>query len=296
MRGTRARGHRGTGPRALAVLCFGAAVPLCPAFAQSWRTVTSARQLQGERDLTVSIQYGAGRFRLGPAAGNQLYRMELRYDEDKFIPVREYDVATPSIRLGVRTRDGARVSLREMRRGEQPPSLTVSLSPDVPLVLDMQLGAVEAVVDFGGLAVRRATYHTGASQTHLRWSRPNPIQCEELQLSAGAAQFTASDLGNSNCDRVRFEGGLGEITLDFTGSWRRSMEASVDMGVGSLQLRLPRDVGVAVTVNRFLASFDGAGFDKRGNTYYSPNYENARHRLTLRVNTSIGGIEVAWIE
>lgn len=266
-----------------------------PAFAQSWRTVTSARQLQGERELTVNVQYGAGRFRLGPATGNQLYRMELRYDEDKFVPVREYDVATPSVRLGVRSREGSRVSMRD-RRGDPPPSMTVGLTPDVPLTLRMELGAVEAVIDLGGLAIRRAEYHTGASQTRLRWSRPNPIPCEALEMGAGAAEFTASELGNSNCERVTFDGGLGDITLDFSGSWRRSMEASVDMGVGSLQLRLPRDVGIAVTVNRFLASFDGAGFNKRGNTYYSPNFETARHRLTLRVNTSIGGIEVAWIE
>jgi hypothetical protein len=264
-------------------------------FAQSWRSVTSARQLHGERELTVNVQYGAGRFTLGPATNGQLYRMELRYDEDKFIPVREYDMATPSIRLGVRSREGSRVTMRDTRRGEQPPFMDVALTPEVPLSLVMELGAVQAEIEMGGLAIQRAAYHTGASQTRFRWSRPNPIPCEELSLRAGAAEFTATQLGNSNCDRISFEGGLGDVTLDFSGSWRRSMEASVEMGIGALQLRLPRDIGVAVTVSRFLASFDAAGFTKRGNTYYSPNYSDARHRLTLNVNTSIGGIEVAWI-
>jgi hypothetical protein len=295
MLGTAARGHGGTGRRILAL-----AVPLflcapVPLLGQSWRSITSARQLHGERELTVNVRYGAGRFTLGPGTGSQLYRMELRYDEDKFIPVREYDVATPSIRLGVRSREGTRVSMGNTRRGEQPPFLDVLLTPDVPLVIDMELGAVQAEIEMGGLAIQRASYHTGASETRFRWSRPNPVPCEDLTLRAGAAEFTATQLGNSNCERVSFEGGLGEVTLDFSGSWRRSMIASVNMGIGSLQLRLPRDVGVAVTVSRFLASFDAAGFTKRGNTYYSANYNESRHRLTLDVNTSIGGIEVSWI-
>ena len=273
---------------------FFALVP--PLAAQSWRTVTSARQLHGERELNVTIQYGVGRFRLGPASSSQLYRMELRYDEDRFIPVREYSAAAHSITLGVRGREGTRVSIRDTRRSEQTPSMDVALTPDVPLVLEMNLGAVEAAVELGGLAVRRATYRTGASESRLHWSAPNPVACEELRMEAGAAEFTASGLGNSNCAALRFDGGLGEITLDFNGSWRNSMDASVNMGIGSLQLRLPRNVGVAVTVSRFLASFDGAGFTKRGNTYYSPNYNESRQRLTLHISTSIGGIEVAWID
>lgn len=264
------------------------------ASAQSWRTVTSARQLHGERELAVNIRYGAGHVTLRPAATGQLYRMELRYDEDKFIPVREYDPATPSITLGIRSREGSRVSLRDGRRSGETPSLDVMLTPDIPLLLVLEMGAVQADVELGGLAIQRAEYHTGASETRLRWSQPNPVPCDELVMRAGAAEFHALQIANSNCERVSFEGGLGEITLDFTGSWRRSMDASVEMGIGSLNLRLPRDVGVAVTVSRVLASFDAAGFTKRGNTYYSANYNDARHRLTLRVSTSLGGIDVAW--
>jgi len=262
--------------------------------AQSWRTVTSARQLHGERELQVNVRYGAGRVTLRPAPTGQLYRMELRYDEDKFIPVREYDLATPSITLGIRSRDAARVSMREGRRSGETPSLDVALTPDIPLSLVIELGAVEADLELGGLAIHRAEYHTGASESRLRWSEPNPVPCAELVMRAGAAEFQALQIANSNCELVSFEGGLGEVTLDFTGTWRRSMDASVGMGIGSLSLRLPRDVGVAVTVSRVLASFDAAGFTKRGNTYYSANYNDARHRLTLRVSTSLGGIDVAW--
>jgi predicted membrane protein len=114
-------------------------------------------------------------------------------------------------------------------------------------------------------------------------------------MEAGAAEFHVSDIANANCRRVRFQGGVGEVTLDFSGEWRQSMDADVDVSNGSLNLRLPRDVGVVIRLSRFLASFESAGFVKRGRAYYSSNYESARHRLTLDINATIGGVDVAWV-
>lgn len=280
-----------------AFVCLAAAAPRSAA-AQTWRTITSARQLHGEREMAVHVQYGAGRFRLSPGTGGELYRMEMRYDEDTFIPVREYDPAVPSVRLGLssRERSGVHVSLGDRRRdGENPPTLDVALTPDIPLTLTLEMGAVEAVADLGGLALRRVTYRTGASATHVTFSRPNPVECEALTIEAGAAEFRADDIANANCARVTFRGGVGKVSLDFGGSWRRSMTGDVTVGIGSLSLRLPRDVGVEVRLNRFLASFDAAGFEKRGGAYYSGNFNSARYRLVLDVNATFGGVEVAWI-
>jgi hypothetical protein len=273
-----------------------AILPPCHLAAQSWRTLSSARQLHGETDARVHVQYGAGRFRLSPGTSGELYRMELRYDEDKFIPLREYEAGTGTLNLGVRARDGQgiHVSLGDRRREGPVPSFDLSLNPDIPLSLEMELGAVEADVELGALALRRASYRTGASRTHLRFSRPNPIACEELEMEAGAAEFRADDLANANCARVSFRGGVGEVTLGFGGTWRRSVAADVNVGIGSLHLRLPRDVGVAVRLSRFLASFDAAGFEKRGNMYYSANFNSARYRLNLDVNASLGGVDVVW--
>lgn len=262
--------------------------------AQNWQTITSSRQRHGETELTVEVDYAAGRFRLGPGAAGTLYRMEMRYDEERFSPVREFDADANVLRLGVRSRGGARVSLGDRRRSGVTPSFDLTLTPDIPISLGIDLGAAESEVELGGLALRNLRYRTGASQSRVSFSRPNPVSCDELVMEAGAAEFEAIELANANCRRVTFRGGVGEVTLDFTGDWRQSVDAEVDVSIGSLTLRLPRDVGVAIRVNRFLASFESAGFTKRGNTYFSANYERTRYRLTLRVDATIGGIDVAW--
>lgn len=272
------------------------AAPAAPAAAQTWRTLTSARQVRGEAELTVDVTYGAGRFSLSPGSSRTLYRMEMRYDEDRYTPVHEYDADASVVRLGVRGRGGSRVSLGDRRRRSDVASFDLRLSPDVPLTLNLDLGAVQADVELGGLEIRRATYRTGASESRLRFSQPNLASCDLLQLEAGAAEIHVRSLANANCRRVTFHGGVGEVQLDFSGSWRQSMEADVDVGIGSLTLGLPRDVGVSIRLNRFLASFDEAGFVKRGQTYYSENYDRARYRLTLHINATLGGIDVNWLD
>jgi len=159
----------------------------------------------------------------------------------------------------------------------------------------MELGAAESDVELGGLSILAVRYRTGASETRLRFSTPNRVACDELVLEAGAAHLDALQLANANCERVVFDGGVGGVTLDFTGTWQRDLRADIDVGIGSLTLRLPQDVGVSIRLSRFLASFDRAGFTKRGDTWYSGNWNRARHHLTMDVNAAIGGVDVTWV-
>ncbi len=275
---------------ALAALAAAAAPGLA---AQNLQTLTSARQVGGETALTVHVSYAAGRFTLAPGAAGELYRMDLRYDGDKFTPVRSYDAGSGVLRLGLKSL--GHVSYSGRHEGKEVPSLRLALTPDVPLTLDIDLGAAEANVELGGLALRHVRYETGASKTEVRFSRPNPVACDTLSFQAGAAEFDALALGNAHCRQIVFDGGLGAVNLDFTGDWRGDADADLHVQVGTLSLRLPRDLGVQISLARFLASFDQSGFTKRGDVYYSDNYATATHHLSVNVESAIGGIQVEWV-
>jgi hypothetical protein len=280
-------------PRGVSLLLAAALVAAAsPAGAQTWRTLTSARQRHGEIALTVHVNYAVGEFRLAKSASGTLYRMDLRYDERRFAPVRAYDPDESLLVVGLRALSrGVEFSRTS---GALAPSLELALSPDIPLALDLDLGAARSRVDLGGLAYRRVRLRTGASETEVHVSRPNPGPCDELRLEAGAATLRAWNLGDTNCRKVRFEGGVGEVTLDFSGSWREAMEAELTVALGSLTLLLPRDAGVAVRMSRFLASFERKGFVRRGDVYYSSGYDQAERRLTLDVRATFGGVDVVW--
>jgi len=282
-----------TAARPLILLAAAALAAAPPLGAQSWRTLTSARQRHGETQLAVSVNYVAGDFRLTAAPEGTLYRMDLRYDEDRFTPLREYDAAGAHLLLGVRGRSG-HIDVVDRHKGDPVPSLDLELAPDIPLALDLDLGAVRSQVDLGGLALQSLRYRTGASETTLRFSRPNTVPCSELRLEAGAAAFHAWSLGNANCRSVHFEGGVGDVTLDFGGTWQGVVDADLNVAIGTLTLMLPRDAGVAIHLSRLLASFDQSGLQRRGDTYYTAGYESARRRLVLDVSAAFGGINVVW--
>jgi uncharacterized protein DUF2154 len=282
------------GARPAAALALAALLAAGAAEAQTMRSVTSARQLSGERRLDVEVQYGAGHLRVEPARAGSglLYRLEMRYDQDHFQPLTTYERESGRLRLGLegRRRRGGDMRVDREHRAE------VTLSPQVAMDLELEFGAGEAEVELGGLALENLQLSTGASETTVRFSEPNRVAARRVAIEAGAAEIRVEKLGNARAERFEFEGGLGEAVLDFSGAWSRSATASVEMGIGSLTLRLPRGLGVRITKDSFLTSFDAPGMTKRGNAWYSRDYEDARHKLDLSIDAAIGSIEIDWID
>lgn len=253
---------------------------------QDWRTITSRRQLGEEDLLRVEVQYGAGRFEVGSGSGSTLYRANLRYDSEVFRPRIAYQ--TGLLKLGL---DDLKVRGRNLRSGH----LQLDLSRDVPLELKFEFGAARANIDLGGMRIRQARIATGASETDLTVSTPNTEACRLLEIEVGAAQFRATRLANLNAERLTLAGGVGEVTLDFTGEWQQNMLADIKMGLGSLTLRVPRGLGLRVRKGGLLVGFDSQGLVKRGDVYYSENWDDAENRLTVNVDAALGSVRVTWV-
>jgi len=256
--------------------------------AQNWRTVTSARQVSGENSLDVEVKYAAGTFRVRPASGDVLYRMKLKYDEDNFEPVNEF--RNGRLRLGI---DGTGNNVK-ISKGEAG-NLDLDLARDVPMDLNLEFGAVRAELDLGGLALTDLRVATGASETRLDVSEPNPVSLGRVRMQVGAAQFYANQLGNLNAERIELDAGVGDIQLDFTGEWQRDAIVSVDMGVGSLELTFPEGLGVKLEKDSFLTKIDAQEMVKRGDTYYSTNWDEADRKIEVEVDAAFGKISVDWV-
>lgn len=255
--------------------------------AQDWRTITSLRQFKNEGALNVDVEYGAGRLFITPAAANALYKATLRYDARAFRPVAQYQDG--KLRVGI---EGGSIKGRNMKSGR----LDLALSTRLPLDLDLKFGAVQANMELGGMKIRSAHIQTGASETDIAVNKPNSEKCTLLKIEVGAADFHAAGLGNLSCEMVDVDGGVGDVVLDFNGAQRGNVNIDVDMGLGSLTLRVPRGLGVQVTKTGFLASFDSQGLVKRGNVYYSENWDKAGIRAYFNIDAAFGAVKVVWVE
>jgi hypothetical protein len=255
---------------------------------QSWRNVTMSRQLAGEEAVEVRIRFGAGRLTIEPGEAGALYRMRLRYDEESFEPVANYDGGR--LDLGV---ESTRHKFRWGKKDKQ--EMELSLTRDVPLDLDLEFGAVRADIDLGGIQMTALDLDTGASESRIDFSEPNPVRMSEASLEVGAADFHVNHLGNLNAQEITVDAGVGNVVLDFRGEWQGDADVSVDMGLGALELRFPEGLGVKLEKDTFLTSLDSEGLVKRKDAYYSLDWEEAEHRVTVSVDAAFGSIDVVWV-
>lgn len=258
-------------------------------FGQSWRTVTMSRQLSGESDMDVRIRYGAGRLSIESAEPGALYRMHLRYDEETFEPVARYsghrlDLGVESIRNHI-----------DWPKDRDSGEMELFLAPNVPMDLDLEFGAVRADLDLGGLQMTGLDVSTGASESRIDISELNPIRMGRASFEAGAADFHVRNLGNLNAEAISVDAGVGNVVLTFTGDWRTDADVSVDMGLGALELRFPEGLGVRLVRDTFLTSLDSEGLVKRGDSYYSVDWDDAPYRVTVKVDAAFGSIDVVWV-
>ncbi len=267
---------------ALAVLV---AVSSPPALAgQDVVTFLASRQLASEEALQVRIDFAAGQLGLQAGPTGELYRMQLVYDEAGGTPTHEY--VDGQLRVGIDH------STRVSRRGEGESRLDLRLTPDLPVDLTMNFGAIRGEIDLGGIPLRLLELATGASAFDLRVSRPNPIALEKAQIRVGAASLTARELGRLNARVLDVEAGIGEVKLDLEGLALAETELRVSMGMGSLEIGVPRGTGIRIERSTFLTRLNSPPMVQRAGAHYSTDWDTAEQRVTIELSAAIGRVTV----
>lgn len=312
--GTRGPGGGGRRGRAAAALRALLAAGLLLAGAapaadgQEWREFRAARQAAGIGSLEIEVIYGVGRLEVGTTSGSLLYDARLRYDRERFTPVRGWRAEGPEGHLLValtsssEAEAGRRIRLDEFdldldfddlkRLGDSRGRLDLGLHPDVPIDLTLAVGAAESRLELGGLSLTSLDVATGASRMRISFDVPNRGRMGRMTLKAGAADFRAEGLGNARFERFRFEGGVGDVVLDFSGDWEEDATVSISMGLGQLALRVPSELGVSVRRRSVLAAFDASGFTKVDGAYRTSNWDGAEHRLEIDLEAAFGAVTI----
>ena len=268
--------------------------PLDAAIVQNSQTVTTSQKLEDTDEKRVSIEFSAGRLAIRPIDEGLLYRLKLRYKKDYFEPVT--DLSGNRLHLGVeRIRKGFRGIFNWNSSGGGN-EFDLELTREVPMDLHINFGAGSAELDLGGLALTGLEFNTGASESRIKVSAPNREQISKAQFNIGAADFQLEQLGSLNAEDIEINAGVGSLELSLDGSWQRDALISIDMGIGSLELHVPEDLGFQLLKNSFLTSLDGVrNLVKEGNAYYSLNWDEADRNVTVDLDGALGSVTVRLI-
>jgi hypothetical protein len=171
----------------------------------------------------------------------------------------------------------------------------LNFSDAVPLSFDIDLGLGKGVLDFTGLSVKNLNLSTGASSVTLKFDKPNKSVIEDLNIETGLSKFVARGLCNANFRHLRFEGGVGGYTLDFGGTLDKEVDVDLEVGLGSLTVIIPKNIGVKIFYEQnFMSQIDlDKDFEEQEeDIYYSSNYEDAKGKMNIRIEAGLGGVKI----
>ena len=167
------------------------------------------------------------------------------------------------------------------------PELTLALSRKRPFTLELQTGASDTSVDFGGLPLSRLVVKAGAGRLAIDFSAPNPTAMVLMDLSTGAGAFSAAHLANAGSVAMRVGTGVAACALTFNGELARDGRVRIDAGLGSVDLIVPTDTAATVRAKAVAASRHVSdAFVRDGDTYSMPAAVGGAHPL-LDIDVSI---------
>ena len=257
----------------------------------------------GEELLYVKIVMGKGRIYIKPAESQNLFEGDFLYDNKS--PRISYESVGDEGQLYIKFSD-----VKDRKKDEEDYSTNISsldklfdneselrLSPEVPVNLNMEVGVVKGELDLGGIKLKDCNLQAGVMKTNIDFSSPNRITLNNMKVEAGVGKLNMYNLGNSNFRHLSFEGGVGSYNLYFEGKFRQIADADIHIGMGTLNLYLPRNIGVRIKVDKsFLTSLNIDDIYKKNDYYYNDQWSKTAASLDISIESGVGKIAVHWLD
>lgn len=245
--------------------------------------------LEGAESAAVEIVFGAGELDVEAGAPDQLFSGEFRYNVADWEPEVTYEDGVLTVEQGSTDAEWGVPS------GNTRNEWKLAFSPEIPLEMEIKIGAGEGDLDFTGLQLTGLDLGLGAGDFALLFDEPNAAEMDHLILDAGASRLEVFGLGYASPQEIRVQGGVGDIALDFAGPWSRSADVRITSGVGAVTLHLPDDVGVQVKVEGGLSSVEASGLNREGDAYVNDAFGEAEVELHIHVTTGVGSLRLLEI-
>ncbi|MCS7229087.1 MAG: cell wall-active antibiotics response protein [Candidatus Kryptonium sp.] len=247
---------------------------------------------RNEKELKIKITGGIGVFYILPGSDDKIVVIDGYSDKamgKNFVDV-NYFVAED---VGYLEFEMAKSSAGRISDNEK---WYIKLCRDIPTTLDIVLGASKADIELGGLSLKNLKISTGVSKTNLKFTNPNKITMKRFEIETGAAKFEGEKLGNAKFKTLHFSGGVGSFDIDLSGEILDDAEVNVELGLGEIDIYLPKEVGAIISSSGVFSSGKFDNFFKKWDKYISFNYEKAQKKISIFIESGLGNVRVRWID
>lgn len=259
--------------------------------------------LTNERELKVTLESGFGTINIAGEASDKLLNLDVESERSGGVEdCLEYVIRDGIGYMTINTSDEVQSSSRTHRKESgfrlnniESSSWNMRFTKSIPISFDISLGLGKGDFNFTGLSVKDLNISSGASSVVMEFDTPNPSIIEQLSIETGLSKFHAQGLCNANFEHLRFEGGVGSYYLNFDGNLDREVDVEVEVGLGTLTIELPEQIGAKILYEEsWIAHIDlGRSFtEQEDNTYFSENYNTADGRMNIHIQAGLGSVKV----
>ncbi|MBN1211881.1 MAG: hypothetical protein JXA92_04830 [candidate division Zixibacteria bacterium] len=257
--------------------------------------ITKKVDAQGVEKLVISTEFGIGDLIIHPDDIKEAAVLNVSYDPDEFDFIVDYTVRGKTGYLDLES-----TIARRLRRSieKQDNQWNLILSTRYPSEMEFDLGACEADIDLGGIPIKELSFEIGAASGLIEFSKPNPERMRELVFDIGASSLEVNNLGNANFEFLKVSCGAASCDLDLRGEYKGESDIELEVGVGSVDVILPRGVAVSIEVDDGLFSsveFHGDDLEESEDDFYqSPDFDDADNRIYITVEVGMGSVDFYW--
>jgi len=253
--------------------------------------------------MDVTISYGLGELNISSSQDENRIEGVIEYDSEYVVPDVNYhsigskgklDINVESPRHRHHEDDEWKFNFGEgLRRDKYEGKVDFQLPPSKSIDIEMDFGLGEADLDFSELSISDLHMDCGLSDVTLSMNSTNPVSCRKLSISSGLGDFNANELGNLKPQEFQLVVGLGSASIDLTGDITEDIEGSIEVGLGSLDLTLPKNVNIKIEVeDTFLSSVDVNGLVKEYDEWVTRKWDKRLPTIELEINVGLGSVDV----
>lgn len=239
--------------------------------------------------LKMTIKFGAGKLDL-ISGQEDVFEGNFQYDKSILKPNIRYEILDETGILTLSQSIKKDLSLSFPYKNVW----NLKLPSGVPLQLSVYTATYSGDIDLTNLQIENFYLNSGASQTNIVFNQPNLVELKNINIKTGASAIKMLGLANANFNEMKFTGGAGSYTFDFSGNLIKKSKVNIDAGAAKIILKIPSAIGTKIIIKRFPAvKLDIRGFIKiNDQTYISPEYGKSDAELDIEIKGGLIDVEV----
>lgn len=246
------------------------------------------------KDLDISISYGLGKLIIGPSNKKNTIEGLITYDNRRITPIVKMKSVSSSGVLTIKTKKDKGKDLCSYKLKDFDNEMEFYFPSQIKTDLFLDFGLGDAKIDLTNISITKLNINCGLSDVNIEINERNNVVCQTVSIENGLGNLSVSGLGNLAAKKIDINIGLGSADIDFRGDRIYDADINVDVGLGSLDMILPKKANIKIYVDSsFLSSVDIYGLkQKKNKLWVSPNWESRYPTITMDVNVGIGSVDI----